>query len=382
MSVAYIELSPTEIAKKVTVTTAEAQQYYQAHLVNYQLPLRWRVSQITLPLSPNAKAQANEIATAFKNNKNTGYVSTTVTLSVAEVTPSLRSALNALAPGQVTAPIRTANGLTLLKLIKKLPAQTHSFSDVKNNVMTLLQHQKINAILTKDSSTLAEVTYTNPDSLTLAAKTLNLPIQISPMMTSAGEKTGLFSNPKVLAAVFSQAVFQSNNNSNVIDLGDGTQVVLRVHKKNPAQTIPLSSVSAKIKTQLLEKQASAQAGLLAYQIQKNILAGKNTTAVIKKSKLQWHSVPLMSAREKSNTPEPILAAVFSTPVKEPKAVLINPTDYAVVLVTQLKTVDPTATPASQKQTISQQLSTFWGQVMQHCLVDSVMTGSHIKITKA
>lgn len=383
VSVSYIVLSPTALAKNVVITEDEAKNYYQSHLSNYQIPERWQVSQITIPVAANAsqtdinaaQSKAASIVAAFQANKETGFTSSTVTISAAEVDQLLHNTLTHLKLGSVSQPLRTANGFTLLKLIKTMPAETRSFDSVKNNLMELLQHQKINEQLTKKSSELADLTYTNPDSLSVAAKTLNLPIQTSPMLTKTGEKTGIFSNPKVLDEIFSDSVFTSGNNSKPINLSDGSQLVLRVAKKISSEPIPLDTVKAQIKEKLSEKQASAQAGLLAYQLQQKLSAGEKPDALAKQNGLQWHVVALTTLSEKSSTPQAILTAAFKAVGTQ--AVLINSTDYAVIAVNQIKNADPKQASAAVNQKLSLQLSALWGQVIQHCLESSVMKSAHI-----
>ncbi|HLB56630.1 MAG TPA: SurA N-terminal domain-containing protein [Coxiellaceae bacterium] len=291
VSVSYIILSPTDIAKKVIITSDEAKQYYESHRDNFP--------------------------------------------------------------------------------------KTETFASAEKKITTLLQHQRVNASLTKESSTLADVTYTNPDSLTDAAKALNLPIQTSPMITKTGEKTGLFANAKVLAAIFSDSVFKSNNNSLPIDLGDGSQMVLRINKKEPSEPIPLSTVNAKIKTILSEKQAQAQAGLLAYQIQQKIAAGGNPETIAKQNGLQWQTVALTSQNAKSSVSQNILSAAFNTVGS--KAVLVNANDYAVIKVNQIKNADAKNITAVETKKLNQQLSALWGQLLQSSFVNSVIADAHITV---
>lgn len=297
VSVSYLLLSPTAIAKTVTVTSAEAKEYYESHLANY---------------TGDKKGQ--------------------------------------------------------------------SFAATKSKLMQLLQHQRVNEILTKQSSALSDLTYTNPDSLAVASKTLNLPIQTSPMMTKAGAPSGLFSNPKVIEAIFSDSVFKSGNNSDPITLKDGSLIVLRVLKKNPSQPIPLATVSAKIKQQLMQKQATAQAGLLAYQLQKKLAAGADAQTVAKQNGLQWHAVALTAQNKKSIVPSTILSNAFNMQ-KGVQAVLINTHDYAVIDVTAVKNADASKAGIIDTNHLSQKLSTLWGQLLQHCFVNSVISSAHIVVKK-
>ncbi|OGT44141.1 MAG: hypothetical protein A3F13_05935 [Gammaproteobacteria bacterium RIFCSPHIGHO2_12_FULL_40_19] len=388
VSVAYIVLSPTDIEKTVTVTPAEAEQFYQSHLTNYQLPERWVVRQITIPVAANAtsaeiqkaEANANAIRSTFQQNKDTGFTSSTLTLSTTEIDPSLRTTLSGLSQGAVSSPLRTPNGFTILKLVETLPAETHSFDSVKNTLMRLLRHQRVNEMLTKMSGQLSDLTYTNPDSLTVAAKAMHLPIQTTAMLTKSGEKTGLFSNPKVLSTVFSDSVFKSDNNSNLIDLPDGSQVVLRVLKKEPSQPLPLASVHGQIKQKLLDKHATAQAGLLAYELQNKLAGSKDPAAIAKQEGLQWHSVALTSSDAKSTTPPEILTAAFKIPASVGvQAIAYQNTHYAVIALEKVENAPTTQASTAENQKLSLQLSTLWGKVLQHCFVDSVLASAHIVV---
>ena len=400
VSVAYLVLSPTDIEKTVVVSPAEAEQYYQAHLSNYEVPAQWEVAQITVPVAANASKavadaalqKAQSAAPLFKQNKDTGFVSSTVTLSAAQISQPLQTTVTKLSVGGVSAPFRTPNGYTILKLLKTIPAETHAFHSVQSNIIQLLQHQRVNEKLSKMSSQLADLTYTNPDSLTIAAKALQLPVQTTEMMSKAGEKTGIFSNPAVLSAVFSNAVFESDNNSNPITLADGSQVVLRILKKETSQPVPLASVQDHIKKLIAAKQASSQAGLLAYELQNKLSTGEDPKALAKQYHLQWQTAPLTQMDAKSTVPADILSAAFSIPVTEQKqkqqesnkpmgvqAISYQQDNYAVIAVLQVQNGDVSHADANAKNQLSLQLTGAWGQLLQHSFVDSVLNSAKIKV---
>lgn len=393
VSVAYLELSPTEIAKNINVTPLEEKQYYESHLVNYQVPKRWEVSQITLPLSANAaaadvekmKQKALQIASEFQDNKNTGYTSTTMMLTPNEMNPSLLKIISHLTPGKVSTPIRTQNGFTVLKMVKVIPSETHSFDSVKNAIHDLLVHQRVNQILTEKSNKLSDLTYTNPDSLDVAAKALGLTIQTSPMITETGGKTGIFSDQKLVSTIFSDSVLDSGNNSNPIALPNGTLVVLRVAKKEPSQLIPLEEVRSKIKNKLLTQRATGVAGLAAYQIQKLLNQGESPDIIAKTRHLEWHIVPLMGENHPSSTvPKAIVEAAFSTPIS-PKignkpmgtlAISFNKDDYSVIAISQVKNA-VASNAISDDKSLHQKLSALWGQLLQQSMIESVLNKSHV-----
>ena len=328
------------------------------------------------------KVQVSEkdIVDSYKNNQQ-----------IYQTQPKVSVAYILLSPTDIEKTVKITDSEVKAYYESHLPTQNTaikktSFTSEKNNIVTLLQHQHVNQLLSDKSSQLSDLTYTNPDSLEAASKALNLPIQTTPMMTKSGEKTGLFANPKVLAAVFSDSVFQSGNNSNAIALSNGDQIVLRVAKKDPSQPIPLKTVHDQIKQQLQKKQAEAQAGLLAYQLQKKMTAGADPVALAKQYGLQWHMVSSVSADQKLSAPSEILSAAFATPVSTQQGRFIgsqtisyNKQDYVVIAISQVDNANPTHLTVSDDKKIATQLSSIWGQLYQHCFVVSVMKQAKIKM---
>jgi len=321
-----------------------------------------------------------DIADDYKNNQQT-Y----------ETQPKVSVAYILLSPTEIEKTVKITDSEAKAYYESHLPAQntaakTSSFAAEKNNIVKLLQRQHVNQLLSDKSSQLSDLTYTNPDSLEAASKALNLPIQTTPMMTKAGDKSGIFANPKVLATVFSDSVYQSGNNSNPIALQNGEQIVLRVAKKIPSQPIPLKTVHDQIKLQLQKKQAEAQAGLLAYQLQKKIAGGADPAALAKQNGLQWHAISLVSADQKSTLSREILSAAFATPVSKQQgqfigsqAISYNKQDYVVIAISKIENANSSHLTVSDNQKMSAQLSSMWGQLYEHCFVDSVMKQSKIKI---
>ncbi len=338
---------------------------------------------MTVPMqSFLTKVQISEkdIADNYKNNQQT-Y----------QTQPKVSVAYIVLSPTDIEKTVKITDSEAKAYFESHLPAQNTtakkpSFAAEKNNLVKLLQRQHVNQLLSDKSSQLSDLTYTNPDSLEVASKALNLPIQTTPMMTKSGEKTGLFANPKVLAAVFSDSVFQSGNNSNPIALPDGEQIVLRVAKKDPSQPIPLKTVHDQIKQEMLKKQAEAQVGLLAYQLQKKITAGADPVTLAKQQGLQWRVVSSVAVDQKSSAPSEILSAAFATPVTikngqfvGSQAISYNKQDYVVIAISQVENANPAHLTAPDNKKIASQLSSLWGQLYQHCFVDSVMKQAKIKM---
>lgn len=397
-SFSYLLLSPAAIEKTVSVTDADAKNYYQSHLANFTVPARFVVSQITVPVAADAsstdvakaKAEIENIAHAIAAHQKPKVGSATVTLSEATLPPALQTLLSGMKTGETAQPLRTQNGFTLLTLQKKESAETRSFELVKKQLLTVLKHQRVSDLLTKEGATLTDLTYTNPNSLQQASEALHLPIQTSSLMLRTGEKTGTFANPAVMSAIFNPSILDSNNNSGLIPLSDGGQLVVRVLKKVPSQPMPLATVHDQIKKTLIDQQATAKAGVLAYQLQKELLAGNDPEGLAKKNHLVWHTAPLTTEITKSAVPEVVIKAAFSAPLSTTvqknklmavKTTAVNGNDYAVVGVSQVKNANPATMSAAAAKTENAKLLDLWRQLLQHSFVSSVMQNSKVVIPK-
>jgi len=134
---------------------------------------------------------------------------------------------------------------------------------------------------------LAELSYTHPDSLDKVAQTLDLPIQHTGLLTREGTMSeaapsteSMESNPKIIAAAFSDDVLLHRNNSAPITLDDNHVVVLRVKQYEPAILLPLKEVRGTIVNLLSTKLAQQQTEALSKQIVSNLQTAKVSPAEI------------------------------------------------------------------------------------------------------
>ena len=187
-----------------------------------------------------------------------------------------------------------------------------SLDEVKSNIDNGYIQQQLNQALAEKNEQLADLTYTNPNSLEPASKKLGLPIKTSDWISPEGIKDNpIFSDPKVLTAIFSDEVYQQKNNSQPIELKDGGFAVFRVAAKQPSGAQPLTEAHQAIKEKLQKEQAEKKAGLNAYQIQQALSSGQSIDSVSRDRHLNWISKKEVSRQDKT-VPMPILSTIFNT----------------------------------------------------------------------
>lgn len=162
---------------------------------------------------------------------------------------------------------------------------------------------------------LADLSYMHPASLQQVAKELGLPIQSTSLFDQKGGSDSLTSNPKIIAAAFSQDSLQGNN-SPVIDLDANTALVLRVKQHKASGIKPFSEVKAQIVAGLRKQKAIEKIDALGQSLRKE-LKEKGFLSESSKKKLNLHWKFLYHVDRNTSQPSAaIIKQVFKLPVSQ------------------------------------------------------------------
>jgi peptidyl-prolyl cis-trans isomerase D len=260
VSIEYLELSAEKLRDRVQITPVEMQQYYRDNIDSYSHPESWQVARIFVALPDNADEntvkQAEAKMSTLVKQAQFGKPSKLVQGQVSQI---FTDELQKLKVGQISDPIRTPEGLFVIKLLQTQKTYVDPFSKVEDKVKTALMQQKTTQLFDQENDKLSDLTYTHSDTLDVAAKQLNLSIQASDLFTNQGEKTGLLANPKVVKAAFSDAVLKQNYNSDPIEVKPGQVIVLRVKQQISPSVKQLSEVKSVVQNRLIAEKAGLQA---------------------------------------------------------------------------------------------------------------------------
>lgn len=395
VSLAYLTLSLPTIQSKIQPTEAELKQYYQENIDNYTMPSHWEVAHILVNIPDNAtaeqltQAQSKLSMIAKQLNPDNGnfgqlaqkYSDDVVSAKGGGILPwftsgtagfgtAFESAVQNLKPGQVSAPVRTQYGLELIKLLAVKPKQIQPYEQVHDQIKNVLAQQKAQQIYANQSQQLADLTYSNASTLTAASTTLGLPIQTTALFDRKGSKTdksNITNNPKILAAAFSPSVLNQANNSDVIQLDQNTQIVIRVQEHNLAKIKPFITVKDEIKNILLTAKAKQAAEALGKSMLEKLHQGANPAQLAKENNLVWQKFTKLG-RHSNGVDANILNQIFLLP--RPGAATSTPTDglslptgdYAVITVNNVTDGDSKNMTDAERQAFQQQLATNFGRL--------------------
>lgn len=332
--VAYLMLNKNALIKQIKPSESDLEQYYNAHKTQYIKPRQAKVSEIVLNISKDKKNQeaVTKLASNLRdqsikdhdfdliakkysqNNKNSNLGGNLGLVSEKTLPAQLWGALTALKAGDVSKPVTYDSKIYLLRLDKWLPAGQLPYSAVKEQVRTDFTSKQSTSLFDKQSQRLSDLTYAHPGTLLAAAKSLGLHVMTSDWF-SKNDGTGLMSNPMIVKAAFSKAVFKNGTNSGVINISKGTAIVLRIADKRPPHPKTLDQVQPQIQGILERKDAEAAAKSLAHQMNADLSAGKSLRAIAASKHLSFRSLGWLG-RDDKDIPASIVKAAFGVPLPE------------------------------------------------------------------
>ncbi len=158
--------------------------------------------------------------------------------------------------GEIAGPVQTGFGWHVIKLIAIQPAQQQAFDQVKGQIEQDLRRQQATRKFAEVAEQLQNLVYEQADSLQPTAKTLNLTLQSTPLLTRAQVQALGQNNPKFVQAVFSADSLQSKRNTEAIEIAPETLMAAHVVEYKPAVPRPYDEVKAEIRSQLEHRAAS------------------------------------------------------------------------------------------------------------------------------
>jgi hypothetical protein len=176
----------------------------------------------------------------------------------------------------------------------------------------ILLSNKSEEKLAIEKEKLAKLTYEHPDTLTVAAKELGLPIKTSELFTKNKGGKDISTNNKVREAAFSEDVLTAQNNSDVIQYAPDSVIVLRVKSHMPAAFLPLSAVQKQIITELQKVEANAKTQALANEIFQKLRQVPQPEKIIQQYSLIWQKAGRIG-RHSTKIDSAIVDAAFSVP---------------------------------------------------------------------
>ncbi|MBV4481950.1 SurA N-terminal domain-containing protein [Pseudomonas khavaziana] len=361
----YLELKKSSFFDQVTVKDDELQAAYEKETAN--LAEQRRAAHILIEVNDKvteaqAKAKIEEIqarlakgekfeALAKEFSQDPGSANNGGDLGFAGpgvYDPDFETALYGLKQDQVSAPVRSAFGWHLIKLLGVEAPEVPSFASLKDKLTRELKTQQVEQRFVEATKQLEDAAFEASD-LAQPASDLKLTVHTSaPFGREGGE--GVAANRAVVTAAFSPEVLDEGANSSAIELDPETIIVLRAKEHLKPAQLPLEKVEAAIRTQMTKERASAAAKAHADELIASLRDGK--TALDQPIDGQAWKVTEAATRGQESIDPAVLQALFRMPKPaakdKPTFTTVTLRDGSLVIV-RLNGVNEAAAPTDEEK---------------------------------
>ena len=332
MSVEYIELSLTHLAKQVAVTDEALRSYYDEQKDNYTQAERRKVSHILFALNADndeqtVQSRALEVKQSLQEGADFAEMATQWSADQAsaikggdlglikpgDMDEAFETVAFALSAGEVSEPVKTSFGFHLIK-VTELEAETvKSFIAVETELRNQYQRTQAENRFYELGEKLAEASYENPDSLEPVAELTGLSVLKTGLFTRQ-QGSGMAAQAALREAAFSTEVL-AGNNSQPIELSAEQVIVVRILEHQPTTVKPLATVKGEVVQALKQSIASERAQQKSESLLALLKRGE-TLKLLSDSEGVALQKPKAFGRSAPELPQELVKAVFQTPKPE------------------------------------------------------------------
>ncbi len=279
----YLLLDIEALKKDVSFTEEDLRKYYDENASRYGVPEERRASHILIkaersaPADERAKAKAKAEELLAQVRKNPASFAEVAKKSSQDegsavnggdldffgrgaMVKEFDAAVYAMKPGEISNLVETDFGFHIIQLTGTRGGDKKSFDDVRGEVEAEVRKQLAQRKYTEAAEQFGNLVYEQSDSLQPAADKLKLQVQTATVARQPlPGAVGPLASAKVLDAVFGAEALRNKRNTEAVEAGPSQLVSARVVQHNPARVPPLADVKDKVRAQLLQKLASAEA---------------------------------------------------------------------------------------------------------------------------
>lgn len=400
VAIEYVELSMDKLANQLgNVTVEQLKKFYNDNISMFSSPKTWHIESILLVLPENA----NEKDTTAVENKMKGIeanaksgvsfdklsdinvISYDITRD--KMSKEIYNLVENLQPGQVSSPFRTKEGFNIWKIVSVDDGVMLPFDKVRDKVSKAFVNQKLMQSFSEKMDKLSELAYTNPDSLSVVAKSMGLDVQATEPFTRKGGTSQFTKNPKIIKTAFSDLVLVQNYNSNPIEISQGSIAVVRIKQHFPSKARPLQELYYSIENRMRLNAAQKMAQSLGNEILTAFKIQHNRDAISKKYGLVWINL-LGLTRDDTRLPQEVVDTAFSVPQNKNVDCAAWPLlgvelkkggGYAVVGINKVIDGDVTQITAEKRNSLYDSLEMRIGEYECSLIISDWMRRAKIKI---
>ena len=402
----YLEISMDEIASDIKADDEELRALFEAEPERFVTPEKREVSHILISVPSDAGAdiaeQARERLVALKDRIAAGESFEDLARASSEdpgsaagggalgfiergiMVPAFEETAFALAPYQVSDPVRSSFGWHLIKVTSVQGSRGAMFKEVRDQVLVQYQSREAERIYAERAETLANVTYENPESLEIGARELGLSIRETSPVTRDGQSDDpIASQPAVVAAAFSSEVLDDGNNSEPIEFEPGRIVVVRAFDHEPPRALDFDEARVDIVAALRADARRAAVAGRGRELLAGFRSGRSPDAVATDIGLEWSRFESVG-RTGGGLSERLLAVAFRMPRPDTGSaqfdgVVDDAGDFVIVSLSRVDDGDISSLSEDERRSLRQALEADIGRTMFDAFVRGRRQSTDVQI---
>lgn len=354
--VEYIELKTDDLAAEAEVSDEEVQQYYDSNQDLYRSEEERRVAHILITTEERTEDEALAKIEALKQRIDAGEEFAEVAKAESEdfsaeeggdlgfagrgvMDAEFEKAMFELEKeGDVSGVVKSEFGFHLIKLLEIKSGEVRPLSEVREQIASRLKNEKAEEAFYIKKDKIAQLAFDNYDSLTAAAAEGELEIKTSDAFPRSGG-AGVFANAELLQEAFGNDVLLDKRNSSAIEISEDHIVILRAKEHTPSRTKTLDEVKAEVTLALRSKKAREAAKAIGDELVAKMNAGESIEQKVAGLGLEWKTAENIR-RNSAELGFDLTRMAFKVPKPiDGKAIAIGEEmlsgDYAVVQVTNV-----------------------------------------------
>ncbi|PYG02611.1 peptidyl-prolyl cis-trans isomerase D [Thioalkalivibrio sp. ALE21] len=383
LRVEYLQLDPASLEEAVELSEEDIEEHYRANRSRYEEPELRDVRVIRLADEDDAEARIGELRQRIEDGEDFAELAEEYSedslsaprggrmgeLARGDLGSStLETVIFSLPEGMVSQPVRTDQGWYIIQVTAVEDARAQPLEQVRDDVESDLRDRRAEQMQIDALDDLMSLTVEFPESLEPAAEATGLEIRTTDWFTR-DSGSGIADSRSVRDAAFGERVRERGENSDALDLDDGSTIVLRVAEREESELRPLAEVEDEIRSRLQAEAAADAAREAGEALLEDLREADDWAAAIEDEGSWTRSRELRRDTRDGDVPDGLVAPVFRLAAPEEDGprlagLTLSGGDFAVVALEAVQAGGVQEDPALRQQARDQLRNAYGGAEMR------------------
>jgi peptidyl-prolyl cis-trans isomerase D len=274
--------------------------------------------------------------------------------------------------------VQTDFGYHIIKVNGITPSRVQTFDDVKAQIEGDLKRQKSAQTFAADAEKFQNLVYEQAESLAPVAKTLDLKVETTPLITRSQVQAIARGNPKFAQALLAPESIQSKRNTEAVEIAPNVLMSGRIVEYKPAAPRPFAEVQEEIRRQLTRRTASELAQKAGVEKLAELNAGKSAVAGLTFGK----PVTVSRNQPQAGLPPDAVTKVFqANPAKLPAYAGATNEAGGYSIYKVVKVIEPPAADPAKLAMAGTRVGDQLGRELMTAYLASLKAGTDVKINQ-